>query len=189
MGDTRTPMHILYVGRACLKQLFVHNPHAGYTGRQPPFQPQNFFERYRVILSMARAKITSETGKMGSIVIHTHASLVDLQPALHLLLGEPPVELPEEHLLRRPPVAPLHRVQGRRVLVESPRHLEYRIGRRGGGAGGSSCKAGAARDTLSFRGPEASSSGLSKACLAPKGIVVEKTLDSSKRSSKGSIMT
>lgn len=52
-----------------------------------------------------------------------YRSLVDLQPPLQLLLGEPPVEFSQEHLLRRPAVAPLHRAQSGGFLVQSSRHL------------------------------------------------------------------
>lgn len=54
----------------------------------------------------------------------TNSPIVDLEPPLQLLLGKPPVELSQEHLLRRPPVASLHRLQGGGILIQSSRHLK-----------------------------------------------------------------
>lgn len=53
----------------------------------------------------------------------THGAIENLDAPLELLLGQAPVELAEEHLLRRPAVPSLHHVQGRLPLVERPSHL------------------------------------------------------------------
>lgn len=56
----------------------------------------------------------------------THRPLVDFYPPLKLLLRQPPVELPQKHLLGRPAVAPLHRFEGGGIQVKGSRHL-YQI--------------------------------------------------------------